>query len=260
MIARRARGRGRHAAPAARPVPRPRGGGSRTVSAILYGDRNQNAKLFTLITHAGLVGFILAAAITSRFGFETGILLPEGQALPVESIGVDRPGLGQEPGLHGAPRRGRALHGLHDRPRGLPRRAGDRPQGDPGERPARGGRLHVPPELLRAGGRPDDPRRRRAPPVGRAGPARRGERRAALRALHDPRARGGAGDAARRGCRRRGLARRRRLPGHGRGRAPAGRSSRRCSWGAPRPAGPTSSTRATCGSPSRRSPPIRASS
>ncbi|HYN48744.1 MAG TPA: cytochrome c biogenesis protein ResB [Candidatus Nanopelagicales bacterium] len=54
---------------------------------FLYGDRHQNAKLFTLITHAGLVGFILAAAITSRFGFETGILLPEGQALPVESIG-----------------------------------------------------------------------------------------------------------------------------------------------------------------------------
>jgi cytochrome c biogenesis protein len=54
----------------------------------LYGDRNQNAKLFTLITHAGLVGFILAAAITSRAGFETGILLPEGQAIPVESIGT----------------------------------------------------------------------------------------------------------------------------------------------------------------------------
>jgi hypothetical protein len=54
---------------------------------FLYGDRNQNAKLFTLLTHAGLVGFILAAAITSRFGFESGILLPEGQALPVESIG-----------------------------------------------------------------------------------------------------------------------------------------------------------------------------
>jgi len=54
---------------------------------FLYGDRNQNAKLFTLLTHAGLVGFILAAAITSRFGFETGILLPEGQALPVSSVG-----------------------------------------------------------------------------------------------------------------------------------------------------------------------------
>ena len=75
---------------------------------FLYGDRNQNAKLFTLLTHAGLVGFILAAAITSRFGFETGILLPEGQALPVESIGSTGPGLRQEPGLHGAPRRRRA--------------------------------------------------------------------------------------------------------------------------------------------------------
>jgi cytochrome c biogenesis protein len=54
---------------------------------FLYGDRHQNAKLFTLVTHAGLVGFILAAAVTSAFGFETGILLPEGQALPVASIG-----------------------------------------------------------------------------------------------------------------------------------------------------------------------------
>jgi cytochrome c biogenesis protein len=55
---------------------------------FLYGDRHQHAKLFTLISHAGLVGFLVAAAVTSRFGFETGILLPEGQALPVESIGT----------------------------------------------------------------------------------------------------------------------------------------------------------------------------
>ena len=54
----------------------------------LYGDRNQNARLFTLITHAGLVGFLLAAAVTSRLGFETGLLLPEGQGLPVESLGT----------------------------------------------------------------------------------------------------------------------------------------------------------------------------
>jgi len=54
----------------------------------LYGDRNRNAKLFTLVTHAGLVGFLVAAAVTSRLGFETGLLLPEGQALPVESIGT----------------------------------------------------------------------------------------------------------------------------------------------------------------------------
>ena len=58
---------------------------------FLYGDRNQNARLFTLLTHAGLVGFILAAAVTSRFGFETGLLLPEGQAIPIGSIGS--PGL-----------------------------------------------------------------------------------------------------------------------------------------------------------------------
>ncbi len=54
----------------------------------LYGDRHQNAKLFTLVTHAGLVGFLVAAAVTSRLGFESGILLPEGQALPVGSIGT----------------------------------------------------------------------------------------------------------------------------------------------------------------------------
>jgi len=53
----------------------------------LYGDRHQYVKMATLISHAGLVGFLLAAAVTSRFGFESGILLPVGQAVPVESIG-----------------------------------------------------------------------------------------------------------------------------------------------------------------------------
>ncbi len=54
----------------------------------LYGDRHQYVKMATLISHAGLVGFLLAAAVTSRFGFETGLLLPVGQAIPVESIGT----------------------------------------------------------------------------------------------------------------------------------------------------------------------------
>jgi cytochrome c biogenesis protein len=53
----------------------------------LYGDRNRYAPLFTLITHAGLIGFILAGAVTSRFGFEAGLLLPEGQAIPIAAIG-----------------------------------------------------------------------------------------------------------------------------------------------------------------------------
>ncbi len=54
----------------------------------LYGDRHQYVKMATLISHAGLVGFLLAAAVTSRFGFESGILLPVGQAIPVDSIGT----------------------------------------------------------------------------------------------------------------------------------------------------------------------------
>ena len=54
----------------------------------LYGDRHQYVKMATLISHAGLVGFLLAAAVTSRFGFESGILLPVGQAVPVDSIGT----------------------------------------------------------------------------------------------------------------------------------------------------------------------------
>jgi len=54
----------------------------------LYGDRHQYVKMATLISHAGLVGFLLAAAVTSRFGFESGLLLPIGQAIPIESIGT----------------------------------------------------------------------------------------------------------------------------------------------------------------------------
>ena len=54
----------------------------------LYGDRHQYVKMATLISHAGLVGFLLAAAVTSRFGFESGILLPVGQAIPVEGVGT----------------------------------------------------------------------------------------------------------------------------------------------------------------------------
>jgi cytochrome c biogenesis protein len=55
----------------------------------LYGDRNRYAKLATLLMHAGLVGFLVAAAITSAFGIETGLLLPVGQAIPVGSIGTE---------------------------------------------------------------------------------------------------------------------------------------------------------------------------
>ena len=57
----------------------------------LYGDRHRWTKLATLISHLGLILFLVAAAVTSRFGFESGIELTNGQSSPVQEIGT--PGL-----------------------------------------------------------------------------------------------------------------------------------------------------------------------
>ena len=57
----------------------------------LYGDRHRWVKMATLLTHTGLVLFLVAAAVTSRLGFESGILLTGGESQPVRSIGT--PGL-----------------------------------------------------------------------------------------------------------------------------------------------------------------------
>ena len=65
----------------------------------LYGDRHQYVKMATLISHAGLVGFLLAAAVTSRFGFETGLLLPGGAGHPRREHRDGRPDQRQEPRL-----------------------------------------------------------------------------------------------------------------------------------------------------------------
>jgi cytochrome c biogenesis protein len=60
-------------------------------TAYLYGDRHRYTKLATLLTHTGLVLFLVAAAVTSRFGDEQGLVVPEGSSLTVQSIGT--PGL-----------------------------------------------------------------------------------------------------------------------------------------------------------------------
>jgi cytochrome c biogenesis protein len=60
-------------------------------ATYLYGDRNRWVKLATLITHAGLVTFLVAAAVTSRFGDEQGLVVAEGESLTVQPIGT--PGL-----------------------------------------------------------------------------------------------------------------------------------------------------------------------
>ena len=118
---------------------------------FLYGDRHQYTKMATLLTHLGLILFLLAAAVTSRLGDEQGLVVAEGESLTVQPIGT--PGLllvknldFEAPGFDtGKPDR------LHDRPGRLPGRPADRAQDDPGQRPAVGRRLHVPPERLRAG-------------------------------------------------------------------------------------------------------------
>ena len=45
----------------------------------------------TLLTHLGLILFLVAAAVTSRLGNEQGLVVPEGESLTVQPIGT--PGL-----------------------------------------------------------------------------------------------------------------------------------------------------------------------
>jgi cytochrome c biogenesis protein len=60
-------------------------------AVYLYGGRNRWTKLATLISHAGLVLFLIAAAVTSRLGDEQGLVVADGQSLTVQPIGT--PGL-----------------------------------------------------------------------------------------------------------------------------------------------------------------------
>jgi cytochrome c biogenesis protein len=60
-------------------------------AAYLYGDRNQWTRLATLLTHTGLILFLVAAAVTSRLGVQEGLVVAEGDSLTVGPIGT--PGL-----------------------------------------------------------------------------------------------------------------------------------------------------------------------
>ncbi|MFL5777520.1 MAG: cytochrome c biogenesis protein ResB, partial [Chloroflexota bacterium] len=60
-------------------------------SAYVYGDRHQYTKLATLLTHLGLILFLVAAGITSRLGDEQGLVVSEGDSSTVQPIGT--PGL-----------------------------------------------------------------------------------------------------------------------------------------------------------------------
>jgi cytochrome c biogenesis protein len=54
----------------------------------VYGDRHQFTKMATLLTHLGLILFLVAAAVTSRFGDELGLVIPEGESRTVQNIGT----------------------------------------------------------------------------------------------------------------------------------------------------------------------------
>lgn len=57
----------------------------------LYGDRHRWTKLATLLSHMGLILFLIAGVVTSRFGDEQGLVIAEGESLTVQPIGT--PGL-----------------------------------------------------------------------------------------------------------------------------------------------------------------------
>jgi len=59
--------------------------------AFVYGDRNRWTKLATLISHLGLILFLVAGLVTARFGDEQGLVVAEGDTLTVQPIGT--PGL-----------------------------------------------------------------------------------------------------------------------------------------------------------------------
>ncbi|MBF8289746.1 MAG: hypothetical protein HW391_714 [Chloroflexi bacterium] len=57
----------------------------------VYGDRHRWTKMATLLTHLGLILFLVAAAVTARLGDEVGLIVGEGDTLTVQPIGT--PGL-----------------------------------------------------------------------------------------------------------------------------------------------------------------------
>ncbi|HEX7948840.1 MAG TPA: cytochrome c biogenesis protein ResB [Candidatus Limnocylindrales bacterium] len=60
-------------------------------ATYVYGDRNRWTKLATLISHLGLILFLIAGLVTARLGDQQGLVLAEGDTLSVQPIGT--PGL-----------------------------------------------------------------------------------------------------------------------------------------------------------------------
>ena len=148
----------------------------------LYGDRNRWTKLATLLSHMGLILFLIAGVVTWRFGDEQGLVVGEGDTLTVQPIGT--PGLllvknyrFEAPGFLETGQASDFTTDLGVFQNGH----GDRAQDDPGERPAGRRRLYVPRERVRGGPGAADQRCGRQAAVGRAGAADRPGGRPAIR-------------------------------------------------------------------------------
>ena len=125
----------------------PRTTGSPTSTATATSTRSSRPFSRTL----GLILFLVAAAVTSRFGFEAPLVVDAGETSDRPADRDARAAHREEPRLRGAHPARRLVRRLLDGPCRLSRRHRDRAQDDPCQRSAVGRRVHVPPERVRAG-------------------------------------------------------------------------------------------------------------
>lgn len=55
---------------------------------VILGDRHRRSGRFTLVSHAGLILLLVGAAVSGIFGYTQGVLLTDGEALPIGRIGA----------------------------------------------------------------------------------------------------------------------------------------------------------------------------
>ena len=69
-------------------APLPAAGDTPAGVTIVHADKHRRSYRFTLVMHAGLVLILVGAAVSGAFGYTQGILLTDGEELPVGAIGA----------------------------------------------------------------------------------------------------------------------------------------------------------------------------
>ena len=143
------------------PLPRPPGAtdtddGGQVLD--VYGDENQYLKLATLFTHLGLILFLAGGRGDHGLGYETVVFLGEGQTAPVQAVGTPDNLLVKNIHFEAPTDADGTFADFRTDLAVYQNGAGGRAQDHPRQRPARGQRLRLPPEHVRTGRRPADPR------------------------------------------------------------------------------------------------------